>query len=607
MEISTEPIRRPQRGRGSRGRYRDGIAAALGVDPQRKSEIYVELAISGTVHDPTYWLQLLFSCGVATLGLVLNSVAVIIGGMLISPLMGPILGVGLSLSSGDLHLGLRAGSKVVLSAVVAIVFSMLLVAALPFRELTPEITARTAPNTLDLVIALFSGAIGSIAIAKEPRGVVTSIPGVAIAVALMPPLCVVGYGFGLVITGVDGAAIASGGSLLFLTNLVAITFTALVVFFLLHVDTRQARAAVAEWRETDPESQQVERLLRRFPLPKPLQSLGTLPIRFLIAVVLLGILLVPLTQSYRRLTAQFAEKALENTVEKTTRNVWKEQFAQTSGGSERAHLEYLSVTRQGNRLTIYLKVLTVQPFTAAEKARLLRVLAARLDRSPESIGLQMIQTPIASAELQQKGNEALPVSQSMAEKAPVVTVEQLHHDLVENVSHALVGLPLPSLAQLIDYRVESGQQGPLRITLLYMSDRAIGRDAIELIAREVRSRISAADATIAFERLPNTIGPIEFTRAGAPATESLAALDTLAGVLQRTPVVAVIITTDTLSSRRERIGFVQRATLLRNRILARTGIDSTRIWLLPVADSTAPLLIQLHPADGADEGSPPPP
>ena len=56
--------------------------------------------------------------------------------------------------------------------------------------------ARTAPNTLDLVIALFSGAIGSVATCKEVKGVVTSIPGVAIAVALMPPLCVVGYGIG---------------------------------------------------------------------------------------------------------------------------------------------------------------------------------------------------------------------------------------------------------------------------------------------------------------------------------------------------------------------------------------------------------------------------
>ena len=139
---------------------------------------------------------MLFSAGIATLGLALNSPAVIIGAMLISPLMGPILASGLALATGDFVLGTRAVVNLALSCLAAIAFAVLLVALLPFKEVTAEIAARTQPNTLDLVIALFSGAVGSIAVCKEVKGVVTSIPGVAIAVALMPPLCVVGYGIG---------------------------------------------------------------------------------------------------------------------------------------------------------------------------------------------------------------------------------------------------------------------------------------------------------------------------------------------------------------------------------------------------------------------------
>ncbi|HKX29934.1 MAG TPA: DUF389 domain-containing protein [Blastocatellia bacterium] len=233
--------------------WRDRFASSLGVSPQRKEEIYLELSKSVTLSDPSYWLQLLFAAGIATLGLVLNSPAVIIGAMLISPLMGPILAGGLAFAAGDLILSLRATFALLLSCLTAIAFSMLLVGLMPFKEMTAEIVARTRPNTLDLVVALFSGAVGSIAICKEIRGVVTSIPGVSIAVALMPPLCVVGYGIGVAVSlnPGEGVRVARGGGLLFLTNLVAITFTAMVVFLALHLDTGEVRDRVREWRREE--------------------------------------------------------------------------------------------------------------------------------------------------------------------------------------------------------------------------------------------------------------------------------------------------------------------------------------------------------------------
>ena len=107
--------------------WRDRFAASLGVSLQRKEEIYLELSKSVTLRDPSYWLQILFAAGIATLGLVLNSPAVIIGAMLISPLMGPILAGGLAFASGDLILSLRATFTLLLSCLAAITFSVLLV------------------------------------------------------------------------------------------------------------------------------------------------------------------------------------------------------------------------------------------------------------------------------------------------------------------------------------------------------------------------------------------------------------------------------------------------------------------------------------------------
>ena len=185
-------------------------------------DIYLELSKSASLIDGSYWLQVFFSAGIATLGLALNSPAVIIGAMLISPLMGPILANGLAFASGDLILGIRAAIKLVLSCLLAVTFASTLVAMLPFKEITAEVAARSHPNTLDLAIALFSGAIGAIAVCKETKGVATSIPGVAIAVALMPPLCIVGYGAGIAVSvnSTEGGRIAYGGALLFFTNLV---------------------------------------------------------------------------------------------------------------------------------------------------------------------------------------------------------------------------------------------------------------------------------------------------------------------------------------------------------------------------------------------------
>ena len=236
--------------------------------------------------DLVYWLQILFSAGIATLGLVLNSSAVIIGAMLISPLMAPILSQGLALSTGDLTLGVRSFANLFLSTILGVVFPLILVALLPFKNMTPEILARTEPNTLDLVIALFSGAIGSIATCRAVKGIVMSIPGVAIAVALMPPLCVVGYGlaFALTVDASKGWETAKGGGLLYLTNLVAITFTAMLVFVLLRIDTTKVRDAVREWREGDPESRWWLSQIDRFPALGKARKVRSFSLRLLMFI-----------------------------------------------------------------------------------------------------------------------------------------------------------------------------------------------------------------------------------------------------------------------------------------------------------------------------------
>lgn len=140
---------------------------------------------------PTVWI-LIASIFIASIGLITSSIPVVIGAMLISPLMGPILAIGLSVGTNDWETLMRAlknfGVAIVISLITSIVFFLIS----PLKEASPELLARTKPTILDVLIGLFGGMAGIVAGSRREKSNV--VPGVAIATALMPPLCTAGYG-----------------------------------------------------------------------------------------------------------------------------------------------------------------------------------------------------------------------------------------------------------------------------------------------------------------------------------------------------------------------------------------------------------------------------
>lgn len=171
-----------------------------------------------------YVFMIAVASGIAIIGLLLNSPAVIIGAMLISPLMGPIVSTGFAIAGFDVSLGKNGARSLLLGAFAAVGFAAAIAMLSPIKELTPEILARTRPNLLDLAVAILSGAAGGYAMIRGRGG---AIVGVAIATALMPPLAVVGYGLAS-----WQWTVVRGALLLFVTNMVAIAL---------------AVAAIAEW------------------------------------------------------------------------------------------------------------------------------------------------------------------------------------------------------------------------------------------------------------------------------------------------------------------------------------------------------------------------
>ena len=137
------------------------------------------------------WI-LIFAIFMASLGLNVNSTAVIIGAMLISPLMGPIMGVGLSVGLNDFELMKRSLKSFLITTAFSVTTATIFFLFTPIAEAQSELLARTSPTIYDVFIALFGGLAGVVALSTKEKGNV--IPGVAIATALMPPLCTAGYG-----------------------------------------------------------------------------------------------------------------------------------------------------------------------------------------------------------------------------------------------------------------------------------------------------------------------------------------------------------------------------------------------------------------------------
>jgi uncharacterized hydrophobic protein (TIGR00271 family) len=200
---------------------------------------YSELRDASTP-DRGYFIMIAVSAFIATFGLFLDSVAVIIGAMLIAPLMSPVLATGLAVAHGDPKFLRRALEAVAKGTVVAVVCAA--VTAIISPELAPgkEILIRTKPNLFDLAVAFASGVAGAYTFSSKHLS--AALPGVAIAAALIPPLSVVGIGIGF-----GYHQIMWGALLLFGANLIAIAFGGAVTFIALGFYPK-VKGEEGEWR-----------------------------------------------------------------------------------------------------------------------------------------------------------------------------------------------------------------------------------------------------------------------------------------------------------------------------------------------------------------------
>ncbi len=203
-------------------RHRFSLIEDKADDAQIDSSIRSGVELRGT----NLWV-LMFAIMVASVGLNVNSTAVIIGAMLISPLMGPIMGIGYGIGIYDQQLIIKSLRNLGISTVISLLVSTLYFLITPLSDAHSELLARTTPTIWDVLIAFFGGLAGIIGATRNEK--TNIIPGVAIATALMPPLCTVGYGLAN-----GNWQFFFGALYLYSINCVFIAFSAVLIIWLLN-------------------------------------------------------------------------------------------------------------------------------------------------------------------------------------------------------------------------------------------------------------------------------------------------------------------------------------------------------------------------------------
>jgi uncharacterized hydrophobic protein (TIGR00271 family) len=397
--------------------------------------------------DVEYLAMLAFSGLIALFGLLQNSVAVIIGAMLISPLMNPILAAALALILGDWSLGRRAVVVLGWSIGGVIALTWLVAWLTPLREVTPEILARANPNLLDLLVAVLAGLAGTLALRSESAAAMSIIPGVAIAVAVIPPLATVGYS----LSNLQGS-MARGAFLLFLTNLVSIILSAASVFILFGFRPHEEDKGHLRLRQ-----------------------------RMAISALVLVVLAVPLIQTLRKAVAQANLKsavasALDESFKTPNSTVADMSFSRTS--------EHLLV-RATVRTTQYFQTpqidaaedLLRRRFGTGAKLTVDQILVTQGGLSPQAAA--RIRNFISGGVVQPVAKEE-PFNFRAAEGKLVAEFAKQVDETLLGTEVGRAGMP----------RVEVGEGGPAICTLHLTSPEPLEIQTLKVLASQLSAKIS---------------------------------------------------------------------------------------------------------------------
>jgi uncharacterized hydrophobic protein (TIGR00271 family) len=463
----------------------------LGVEQWDRPAIFRESATAATDGDLPYWMVLVLSGAIATLGLALNSSAVVIGAMLIAPLLAPVVGLALALAVGDGRLALQTAAVVLLSTIAVVTTGALLTAILPFQTITLEITARTRPTTLDLAIAVFSGLAGAVVTVARGKRLSAAIPGVAISVALIPPLAVAGFGIG---AGWN-AQIIRGSLLLYGANLAGIVLSGMLVFLIIGMHRENVLETARRWHRGEGPTgviAWVDRLswVRRLGIIRSTSARVGLVVAFVVALA------IPLSTTLE-------EIARETRVRRAV-----DDAAELFNVPGRSSILGQQVLPGADQTQVYLRVATTEWFGEEAKQQFERSASAA---AGEPVLVVLTQLPATGGDIARLA-ALLPSDNRPPAALPEPTAPAQLPDLVASIrrrlDQALAVLPLPDGVAIAgaELAVEGG--GTTSVRIGYTAPAPLPVQAEQILARQLTAALGDPELVVRMTPISTTLRPL---------------------------------------------------------------------------------------------------
>jgi uncharacterized hydrophobic protein (TIGR00271 family) len=501
--------------------------------------------------DTLFWVQAMLGAAICALGLILDQTVIIVGAALIVPLARPVIGTGLALASGDIYLLVKLCAKLFGFGLVAVLVSMGLLEILPFAATTAEIAARTRPTILDFLVALLGGMSGA-ALASFRSRVFHYLPGAVIAITLLPPLCVMGFGIG---EGLGSQALRGGG-LQFTANLFAAVLGASVIVMLVGIPRAAQAESIRRWKEQELARPRVQAIFGRLKLQTVIGRTGSVRARLIVVGIFLLSILIPLQSALNQLTLEF----------RTRQSIARAQAVLEIPG--RSAVLNSSFVMRDDGVRVRLQVATNELFTVQEIARFEERLTDQLGRPAR---LDLVQT---LGEVGQADTiRAMLLARSQpAPAAPRTLFESLQETgaLAERV---IAGLPLPEAVTVVTARGTLGASSQPAVEVVYLADRELGGDAQTVIVSLLAERTRVSQTRIRMRWVP-TVVSLALARAGRLAASAEGELKSLAATLDEFP--ELVVSLDLPSSLSDRAAEAAERQITDLLGLAATGLSVTR-------------------------------
>jgi uncharacterized hydrophobic protein (TIGR00271 family) len=387
--------------------------------------------------------------------------------MLVAPLLAPVVGLALALAVGDGRLAAQTGAVVAGSTVAVVLTSALLTVLLPFQEITLEISARTQPTTLDLVIAVFSGLVGAVVTVARGSRLSAAIPGVAISVALIPPLAVAGFGIG---AGWN-LALIYGSLLLYGASLAGIVLSGMAVFILVGMHRSDVQDAARRWHGQE-ETHGLSAWAARAPGVRALGVFRSPWARVALVAAFVVALGIPLSES-------LAQIARETRVERAVGESAQALFEVR----ERASIVSRQVVYASGAAHVYLRVSTTEWFGADAREEFERRASAR---AGEPVRLSLEQLPARGEDPEQLA-ALLPRRESRTVTAPPPV-----RDLQDLLASARLRLRAiaetavpPEGVELVGMELTLAESGTAVLGVAYAAPEPLQSQAAEMLRRQL--------------------------------------------------------------------------------------------------------------------------